>query len=204
MTVTGSVGAVYIESPDPPTSFTTEATSPNASFTRYTINDLSKCYWDKNSPVLVYVNNALVSNGFELEHCGGTVVFETVLTAEDVVTVSGKNITVAQRGGFFNWSCELAANIADITTFKSGGWKENLPTIKGFTASAESYWGDSEFFESLGEEVIIALYVDNTISKKRYEGYAVISSDSIETAADDIINENIELEGTGRLYYREV
>jgi hypothetical protein len=153
--------------------------------------------------VLVYVNDELVSAGFEIEHCGGVIVFTSALAAEDTVTVSGMSISIAQRGGFFNWSLELKSDTSDITTFQSEGFKENLPTVKGFSASADSYWGDSEFASSLGKEVIIALFVDNTAAKKRYEGYAVISSDSIETAVDDIINETIEFEGNGRLYYRE-
>ena len=47
------------------------------------------------------------------------------------------------------------------------------------------------------------MYVDTSQSKKRYEGYAVISGDSIEAAVDDVINESIEFEGIGRLFYRE-
>ncbi|MEA1961280.1 MAG: hypothetical protein U9N81_08440 [Bacillota bacterium] len=203
MAIAGHVGAVYIETNDPPTAFTKKPTQADVSFTRYEIIDASSRYWDKNTPVLVYVNDELVSTGYELEYCGGVVVFGAGLTEEDSVTVSGMSLTVTQRGGFFNWSCELASDTSEVTTFQSEGWKENLPTIKGFTASADSYWGDSEFSESLGKEVIIALYVDNTASQKRYEGYVVISSDSIETAVDDIINESIEFEGTGRLYYRE-
>ena len=203
MAIAGHVGAVYIETTDPPAAFTKEATEANAYFTQYMIIDTTKRYWDKNSPVLVYVNDELVSNGFEIEHCGGVIVFEEALTSADTVTVSGMSVSVAQRGGFFNWSLELTSDTSDITTFHSDGWKENLHIIKGFTASAESYWGDSEFVQSFGKEVIIALYVDNTASKKRYEGYAVISSDGIETAVDDIVNESIEFEGNGRLYYRE-
>ena len=203
MAITGYVGAVYIETADPPAAFTKEATQADSSHTRYRIINTNKRYWDKNSPVLVYVNDALVSNGFEIEHCGGVVVFAAALTADDTVTVSGISVSISQRGGFFNWSLELKGDTSDITTFDSAGWKENLPTVKGFTASADSYWGDSEFASALGKEVIIALFVDNSASKKRYEGYAAISSDSIETAADDIINETIEFEGTGRLYYRE-
>jgi hypothetical protein len=203
MAIAGHVGAVYIQTADPPAAFTKEATQADSSCTQYTIIDASKRYWDRNSPVLIYVNDELVSTGFEIEHCGGAVVFAAALTAEDAVTVSGMSVSVAQRGGFFNWSLELKSDPVDVTTFNSEGWKENLPAIKGFTAGADSYWGDSGFANSLGKEVIIALFVDNTASKKRYEGYAVISSDSIETAADDIINEAIEFEGTGRLYYRE-
>lgn len=203
MAIAGHVGAVYIETADPPAAFTKKVTQADSSYTQYRITDTSKRYWDKNSPVLVYVNDALVSTGFDIEHCGGVVVFAVALTAEDTVTVSAMSVSVAQRGGFFNWSCDLSSDTSEVTTFQSEGWKENMPTIKGFTASADSYWGDSEFAHSLGKEVIIALFVDNTTSKKRYEGYAVISSDSIETAVDDIINETIEFEGIGRLYYRE-
>lgn len=203
MAIAGHVGAVYIETSDPPTAFTKKPTKADTGRTRYEIIDANRRYWDKNSPALVYVNDALMSTGFEIEHCGGVVVFAAALAAEDIVTVSGMSMTVTQRGGFFNWACELASDASDVSTFQSDGWKENLPTIKGFTASADSYWGDSEFSQSLGKEVIIALYVDKTASPKRYEGYAVVSSDSIETAVDDIVNESIEFEGTGRLYYRE-
>lgn len=203
MAIAGHIGAVYIQTADPPAAFTKKPAQANSDLTKYAIIDITKRYWDKNSPVLVYVNDALVSVGFEIEHCGGVIVFLAPLEAEDVVTVSGMSIGVSQRGGFFNWSCELSGDTSDITTFQSEGWKENLPTVKGFKASADSYWGDSEFAGSLGQEVIIALFLDNTASRQRYEGYAVISSDSIETPADDVVNESIEFEGTGRMYYRK-
>lgn len=203
MAFSGHVGAIFVETSDAPITFTKKSTTADNTYKRYTINDATLRYWDKKSLVLVYVNDIEVTGGFEIEYCGGTIAFESAMIPEDIVTVSGKSLTVSQRGGFFNWSCELSADTADITTFSSGGWKENLPTIKGFTASAESYWGDSEFFQSLGKEVVIALYVDNGVNKKRYEGFAVISSDSVEAPADDIINESIEFEGTEKLYYRE-
>ena len=97
----------------------------------------------------------------------------------------------------------MSSDTADVTTFESGGWKENLPIIKGFSASAESYWADERLSSRLGQEVIIALYLDTGTNKKRYEGYGLISGDSIELSADDVVNENIEFEGTGKLYYRE-
>lgn len=90
---------------------------------------------------------------------------------------------------------------SDITTFQSADWKENLPTVQGFTASAESNCGDEEFFAWLGsKDVVIAMYTDATASKRRYEGFGIISSDSIETAVDDIVNEAIEIQGTGPPY----
>lgn len=203
MSLSGKVGAVFVQTADAPVSFSEEVTTGSLDCKRYTISDAAKRYWDKETPVTVKVNTVVVSIGFTLEYCGGVVVFEAPLEPEDVVTVSGKYLTVAQHGGFFNWSADLELETSDITTFQSAGWKENLPTVKGFTASAESYWGDEEFFAGMGKEVVIALYTDATASKLRYEGFGIISSDSIETAVDDIVNETIEIQGTGPLYYRE-
>jgi len=58
-------------------------------------------------------------------------------------------------------------------------------------------------FQGWGRRVIIALYVDTTSSKARYEGYGIISSDSIEVVVDDVVNESIEIQGVGALYYRQ-
>ncbi|WP_227765050.1 hypothetical protein [Zhaonella formicivorans] len=203
MPLSGKVGAVFVQTADAPVSFSEEATTGSLDRRRFTISDAAKRYWDKDTPVTVKVNSVVVSAGFTLEHCGGVVVFEAPLELDDEVTVSGKYLTVAQHGGFFNWSAELELETSDITTFQSAGWKENLATVKGFTASAERYWGDEEFFAGLGKEVVIALYTDATASKQRYEGFGIISSDGIETAVDDIVNETIELQGTGPLHYRE-
>ena len=203
MAIAGKVGAVFLQTEEAPQSFTKKATTANPQRTRYTVIDEACRYFDKNSSITVYINDVAASSGWWVEYLGGVVCFLTSLDSEDEVTVSGKRITVEQAGGFFNWSAELSSDTADITTFESGGWKENLPTIKGFSASAECYWADEKLSQRLGQEVIVALYVDTSPSKKRYEGYAIISSDSIEVAVDDVINESLEFEGTDRLFYRE-
>lgn len=203
MAISGKVGAIFVQKTDAPTSFSDEPMTADAEFKKYVIVEQSMRYWDKNTPVTVKVNDIEELDGFTVEYCGGVVVFDVPLTEEDIVTVSGYYLDVEQHGGFFNWSADLEQEMGEVTTYQSNGWKENIPTIKGFSASAESYWGDSEFFSRLGQEVIIALYIDTTSSKARYEGYGVISSDSIETSVDDIINESVEFQGTGKLYYRE-
>jgi len=203
MPLAGKVGAVFLQTEAEPVAFTKENTLGNPERTAYTIENETLRYLDKNTPVVVYVNDIAVSGGFTVEHLGGVVRFLTPLPEGATVTVSGKSVKVDQAGGFFNWSAELAADTADVTTFASEGWKEHLPAVKGFTASAESYWADGHLSERLGQEIIVALYLDTGASKKRYEGYALIASDSIELAADDVINESIEFEGSGNLYYRE-
>lgn len=203
MPIAGKIGAVFLQTEAAPVAFIKTATTANTERTRYTIDNEDKRYLDKDSPVTVYVNDIAVSSGFTVLHIGAVVVFASPLLLGDVVTVSGKSIAVAQAGGFFSWSAELSADTADVTTFESASWKENLTTIKGFSASAESYWADEMLSSRLGQEVIIALYLDTGANKKRYEGYAIILGDSIELSVDDVVNESIEFEGSGRLYYRE-
>ena len=203
MPLAGKVGAVFLQTEAEPVAFIKESAAGNPQRTVYTIENETFRYLDKNTPVAVYVNYIAVSGGFTVEHLGGVVRFLTPLPEGAAVTVSGKSVNVDQAGGFFNWSAELAADTADVTTFASEGWKEHLPAVKGFTASAESYWADGRLSERLGREIIVALYLDTGTNKKRYEGYALIAGDSIELAADDVVNESIEFEGSGNLYYRE-
>lgn len=201
--IAGRVGGVYVQTEDTPAVFTDEATTPDLGLTRYTISNNTIRYWDKGAPVTVKVNGEVQSSGYQLEHCGGVVVFDEAKDGEDAILVSGSALAVEQHGGFFNWSAELGMETPETTTFMSNGWKEYIASVKEYSASAESYWGDDEFFSRLGQEVIIALHIDTTASKTRYEGYGIISSDGIETAADDVVNESIEIQGVGPLYYRE-
>lgn len=203
MGIAGKVGAVYVQTADAPVAFTDEATTANATYTRYTITNTSKRYWSKSYAVTVKKNSVVQTSGFSIEYAGGVIVFDSALQPTDVVTVSGYYVTVSQAGGFFNWSLDAELETAEATTFASQGWKQFEPTLKGFSGSAEAYWGNADFFNKLGQEVVVVLYTDAGTAKNRYEGYALITSDGIETAVDALIQETIEFTGAGALYYRE-
>ncbi|MCL5045569.1 MAG: hypothetical protein M1598_01980 [Actinobacteria bacterium] len=203
MALSGKVGAVYRQTTDPAVAFVDEATTADASYTRYQITNPAKRYWDKSQAVTVKKNSVIQSSGFKIEHLSGFVVFDAALLGTDVVTVSGSYLTVSQVGGMFNWSLDVEAETEEVTTFASAGWKEYLPTNIGFSGSAEAYWGDASFFTALGTEVILVFYVDVGASKKRYEGYGVISKDGVEVAHDAVVQESIDFQGSGKLYYRE-
>ncbi len=204
MAISGKVGAVFVQTNAAPTVFTDQPTTKNATFDVYYRTDRTKAYWDKSTAITVKKNGTTVAaTNYDVEHAGGYIKFKTPNITTDVIVVSGASLAVAQSGGFFNWSVDLEADTADATTFASSGWKENIATVKGFNGSAEGYWGNSDFINALGKEVVISLYVDNTANKRRYEGFAIITGDSIETPVEDLINESIEIQGTGPLYYRE-
>jgi hypothetical protein len=51
--------------------------------------------------------------------------------------------------------------------------------------------------------MIVVFYVDGGTSKKRYEGYAIVSADSTELENDAIAQQSLEFTGVGTITYRE-
>lgn len=203
MAISGKIGAVYVSDVNTaPVSFTDQATTKDATLTRYQVTNIAYRYWPLDAAITVKKNTSPVTSGFTLERAGGYVVFNTPLQATDVVTVSGQALTMIQCGGFFNWSVDCEADTAEVTTFASNGWKEFLATVKGWSGSAEAYWGDKRFFDSLGQIIVVKLFIDSGASQKCLEGFAVVTSDGIETATDDIVQESVDFEGVGPLYFR--
>ena len=203
MAITGMTGAVYVSDVNTaPVSFSDKPCTGDTERKRYQINDTSLRYWDPTYPVLVEVNGEPVLSGFTLEHAGGYIVFNNALDAGDEVTVSGKALTLIQAGGFFNWSIDTDSEDADATTFKSQGWKEFARTLKGWSGSAEAYWGDTRFFDSLGKTVVVKLFVNSGPSQDCLEGFAVINGDGIEAPVEGLIQEAVDFTGTGPLYIR--
>ena len=203
MAITGMTGAVYVSDVNTaPVSFSDKPCTGDAQRKRYQIDDPDLRYWDPDTPVLVEVNEASVSTGFVLEYAGGFVVFDEALGVDDEVTVSGKALTLIQAGGFFNWSIDGDGEDAEATTFASQGWKEFVRTLKGWSGSAEAYWGDTQFFDSLGEIVVVKLFVDAGPAQDCFEGFAIINGDGIEAPVDGLVQETIDFTGTGPLYLR--
>lgn len=200
MAITGMTGAVYVGAD--PVSFSNKPCTGDDESKRYQIDDTTLRYWDLMSPVEVKVDGDVVTEGFKIEHICGCIVFDEELDDDPDVTVSGKALTLVQAGGFFNWSLDGDADDADATTFASGGWKEFVRTLIGWNGTAEAYWGDYRFFESLGKTVILKLYTDAGDAQDCFEGFAIISDEGIESPVEGLVGESIDFTGTGRLYIR--
>ena len=202
MAITGMVGAVFAQTSDDPVVFADEVTIADIAKKRYTISDMTKCYWNKDAALIVKKDGVAIASGYSIEYVGGVIVFDEA-QGEAIITVSGEALTVEQAGGFFNWSVEAKLATEDVTTFESDGWKEFKATLKEFSGGAEAYWGNSSFFDKLGTECIIVFYIDAGASKTRFEGFALITGDSLDSPNDGIVQEGIDIQGTGPLYYRE-
>jgi hypothetical protein len=203
MATPGKVGRVLIQKPDfTPVAFTDEATTADATKTRFSITDDTKCYWDRNTPVTVEVDSSPVATGFHIEYPGGVIVFDEEQTG--AVTVSGKYIEVEQLAGFFNWSLTVDNKTIDITCFESGEWADFLLATKSWNASADKFWAsDADFTQRLGQEVIVALYADFGTAKTRFEGYACMNSDAVDVTVNDVIKDKISFQGTEGIYFRQ-
>ena len=203
MAITGMTGAVYVSDVNTaPQTFTDKPCTGDAERKRYQVTDPNCRYWDPDSPITVKKNGTAITTGFTLEYAGGFVVFDAALGPSDTVTVSGKALTLIQAGGFFNWSVDGDAEDAEKTTFASEGWKEFQRTLIGWSGSAEAYWGDTQFFDSLGQRVVVKLYTDAGPAQDCLEGFAIINGDGIENPVDGLIQESIDFQGTGPLYIR--
>ena len=200
MSISGKVGAIFMQTADAAVVFTDAPMTDSGDHAIYYITDGVKRYWDKETAVTVEVDGTPVTN-FTVQYPGGRIVLDTPLTGVEVVTASGKYLTLAEVGGFYSWNLDMESDMADITTFASNGWKENEPTIKGFKASAEAFWQDDVLSDNLGIELALVFYVDD-VNLYRYECFGKISGDSIGAKFSEIISEKIEIQGNGQLYYR--
>lgn len=203
MAITGMVGGVYVSDTSiPPVPFLDAATTADAGYKRYQVTDPAHRYWPLNEAITVKVNGEEVTEGFALEYAGGYVVFDEALLEGDIITVSGKALTLTQAGGFFSWSIDADGDDEDATTFKSGGWKEFVRCLKGWSGSADAFWGDTRFFEALGEVVVVKLFVDAGPAQDCLEGFAIINGDGIENPVEGLVQETVDFTGTGPLHLR--
>lgn len=207
MAITGEVGAIYVSKIEvPPQVFTDKPTTADALKKRYQITDSAYRYWSPEEAITVKVDGQTVTSGFTLEYVGGFVEFTSPLDEEEV-TVSGSALTLTQAGGFFNWTVDGDAETLDATTFDvdnpaDRGWKRFIQGLKNWSGSAEAFWGDTRFFDSLGKLLVVKLFVDSGPSLKCLEGFAVISSDGIEVDVGGIVQHTIDFTGSGNLYVR--
>ena len=204
MAIAGMVGAVYVSDVDTaPISFTDEPCTGDAARKRHQIDDPDLRYWPLDEPITVKLNGVIVTPpGYVLERAGGFIVLEEALEVDDEITVSGKALTLTQAGGFFNWSIDADGDDEDATGFKSGGWKEFVRCLKGWSGSAEAFWGDTRFFEALGEAVVVKLFVDAGPAQDCLEGFAIINGEGIENPVEGLVQETVDFTGTGPLYIR--
>ncbi|MDA8186654.1 MAG: hypothetical protein M0T85_00740 [Dehalococcoidales bacterium] len=146
MAIAGKVGAVYVSDVNTaPINFTDQATTNSGDNKRYQVTNAAYRYWPYDAAITVKKNGSVVTTGFTLERAGGYVVFSTANAPTDTITVSGQALTLVQCGGMFNWSVDMKGDLQDVTTYASGGWKEQLFTLDGWSARQTKRYAGCHF-----------------------------------------------------------
>lgn len=195
--------------------FTQQAMTNTGNNKRYKITNATHAYFDPTAAVTVEKSTnagsswSPVVSGFEIEHAGGHIVFTVANGPTDLIRVSGKSFTLADWGAMTNWKVTINVDLLDATNFASAGWKEFVPNLKDFEGSCDGFWLDGTNITLFSEQGtapsyhLFSLYLDYGASKRRYDGYGVITSENIDLAkATEVIKEGISYK-IARMYYRE-
>lgn len=161
-------------------------------------------YWDDQSALTIQTSPdgttwTTVTTGFTVRYVGGQVTFTTA-DATRQVRASGKYLAISQVGSAYDWELSPTANILDITTF-GNGWKQKISGMKDATAKASKYFIDGTFFNLLGSRFVIIFYVAFSAGT-RFEAFAWLKTDPTKVGVDAVIDEELDLEIDGQLFYQ--
>jgi len=206
MTVTlGLLGAVYKSGIS--TSFTDEVVTDGGAHTIYTITDTDIRFIDITKELVVtkQTHGAGLFNkvtNFTYNPITGVITFDTANNNDDVVKVSGYNFTLATEAslGFYSWKLDLNANEIDITQFGNDGWKQKILGLKEWSATAEKFYLTDSYDDLIGVTLIFQFFL-NEDGGDYYYGYGQIKKQGLDTSTAEVIKENLEITGTGKIYF---
>ena len=114
-------------------------------------------------------------------------------------------LTVTSVAGGREWSLNVEADMFEVSTFGSSGWKQFQPNLNGASVSIGRYWNDSDFVDYLTLETlfVIELVPDAGLgsTSARYESFARVGAVQTNAAVDAIVGETINLVVDGTVYY---
>lgn len=142
---------------------------------------------------------------YELNYITGELEFDTApVTGTDNITIEYDYLDgIEQVGGFYEWSIDEDAGLEETPEF-GDTVVTHTSTLESWSGSAEMYFGtDDRFQDWVGEEVVVAFYIDETAGTlQRFESWAKISTKSTDVPVDTLVEESIEFEGQTKIEYR--
>lgn len=103
------------------------------------------------------------------------------------------------------WSLDIATDTEEITAFGSSGWKDRMYMMSSWSGSATVKWDVTDAGQAAIQtkmltpaQVSVKLYTDAT---HNYTGNAFLKSWSVKTAANGIIESEVQFDGTGAVTY---
>lgn len=102
-----------------------------------------------------------------------------------------------------SWNISESADTVECTAM-GDSWKTHVTGISMWEGSCEAIFvddaeGNSAAGLTVGAEVTITAYPDNTVTGVNYAGSAIITSIETSTAMDDVARVTVNFTGTGAL-----
>lgn len=192
-----------------PTTSTGEAASLSADGLYVQIDASTKRHWDPDSvarPVL-YLNSTVVpSANYTVNAVQGRFQFGSTQST-GTYTADVEFLATSQVASGREWALSVEADMFEVSTFGSSGWKEFQPNLNGATVSIGKYWTDGTFMDYItgnnSRFVVEMVPLNAGSTSARYEGFARVQSDQPSASVDAIVGETINLVIDGQLFYTD-
>ena len=118
-----------------------------------------------------------------------------VITGKDgSVSVDAVNVSLIT-----SWSISIEADTLEYTNFGSGGWKENMGSLKSWSGSIEGFADTAQTATiSVGDEVTLVL-VEGGAGSTTYTGSAIVTSKSVDASTAELVTISFDFTGSGAL-----
>ena len=187
---------------------TAEAATVEAGGLTLRLDDNTKRHWDRitSTRPIAYQNSTIIpSSMYAVNTVQGVLTMTTPHTTGDTYLVDVLYKTASAVGGGREWALDIQSDLLEVSEFQSSGWKQYIKMMTGATVTINSYWEDGtisdlmELSDNIGD--IVVELIPGSTGTSRYEGWAQISSDSINTPTDGVVGESVELTIDGPLYW---
>lgn len=201
------------------TNSTNEAATLGADLVTLSITSTAKRHWDSGSTLpRVYsstsTGTALAATLYDVNYVQGKVVFRSAQSSTKTWKVDVAYLSPSYMTGGRSWELNTETNILDVTAFSTAStgalWRKQKAGLQSWDVKIGRLvsTGDTgplgyDRINAAADNMIVELVVNGT-GQEKYEGRVRPRMDSIAVDIDGLVEEGLELEGNGQLYYSTV
>lgn len=118
-----------------------------------------------------------------------------VITGKDgSVSVDATNVTLIT-----SWSISIEADTLEYTNFGSGGWKENMGSLKSWSGSIEGFADTTQAATLAVGSTVTVVLVEGGAGSTTYTGDAIVTAKSVDASTAELVTVSFDLTGSGTL-----
>jgi len=118
-----------------------------------------------------------------------------VITGKDgSVSVDSTNVTLIT-----SWSISIEADTLEFTNFGSGGWKENMGSLKSWSGSIEGFADTAQAATLAVGSTVTVVLVEGGTGSTTYTGDAIVTSKSVDASTADLVTVSFDITGSGTM-----